>query len=150
VAARIASNHVKRWRHRRRLVALPEDESDDGRKMAVRDDPLADLARQRQEAALSRALLGLPAKYRTAIVLCDLQQLSYADAARALGCAVGTVRSRLHRGRARLARMLRRTSGDLMCGTPAAKLFSDLYMPADGSFLRAASYGRGVWEIALH
>lgn len=118
----IASNHVKRWRHRRRLVALPEDESDDGRKIAVRDDPLADLARQRQEAALSRALLGLPAKYRAAIVLCDLQQLSYEDAARALGCAVGTVRSRLHRGRARLARMLRRTSGDLMCGTPAAKL----------------------------
>jgi RNA polymerase sigma-70 factor (ECF subfamily) len=103
-------------------VALPEDESDDGRKIAVRDDPLADLARQRQEAALSRALLSLPAKYRAAIVLCDLQQLKYEEAARALGCAVGTVRSRLHRGRARLARMLRRKSGDLMCGTPAAKL----------------------------
>jgi hypothetical protein len=34
-------------------------------------------------------------------------------------------------------------------GLPFAE-FSDLYIPADGSFLRAASYGRGVWEIALH
>jgi photosystem II stability/assembly factor-like uncharacterized protein len=34
-------------------------------------------------------------------------------------------------------------------GLPQAD-FSDLYIPADGSFLRASSYGRGVWEIRLH
>src|SRR5262249_50368063 len=103
----IASNHVKRWRHRRRLLTLPDDESDDAEKIATCDDPLADLARGQQQVALSRALIALPPKYREAIVLCDLQQLSYADAARALACAVGTVRSRLHRGRKHLARALR-------------------------------------------
>jgi RNA polymerase sigma-70 factor (ECF subfamily) len=41
------------------------------------------------------------------VVLCDLQELSYADAAAALDCAVGTVRSRLHRGRALLAAKMR-------------------------------------------
>ena len=56
--------------------------------------------------ALHCALLELPIRYREVIVLCDLQELSYADAARALGCAVGTGRSRLHRGRAMLARRL--------------------------------------------
>ena len=42
-------------------------------------------------------------RYREAVVLCDLHEMAYADAAQALGCAVGTVRSRLHRGRALLA-----------------------------------------------
>jgi len=40
-------------------------------------------------------------------VLCDLQEMSYADASVALGCAVGTVRSRLHRARALLVEKLR-------------------------------------------
>jgi hypothetical protein len=57
--------------------------------------------------AVRRAVLSLPLRYREAVVLCDLQELSYADAAGALGCAVGTVRSRLHRGRALLASKLR-------------------------------------------
>jgi len=55
---------------------------------------------------LRRALGELPGRYREAIVLCDLHDLTYLDAASVLGCAVGTVRSRLHRGRALLARRL--------------------------------------------
>jgi RNA polymerase sigma-70 factor (ECF subfamily) len=41
------------------------------------------------------------------VVLCDLQEMSYADAALVLNCAVGTVRSRLHRARAFLTEKLR-------------------------------------------
>ena len=48
----------------------------------------------------------LPLVYREALVLCDLQELSYGDAAQALECPVGTVRSRLHRARAMLASRL--------------------------------------------
>ena len=44
--------------------------------------------------------------YREALVLCDLQEMTYEDAARALECPVGTVRSRLHRARAMLAAKL--------------------------------------------
>lgn len=105
----IASNHVRRWRHARVFVPLPREDSADGRKMTATADPVADLARQRHEAALSRAILDLPVRYREVVVLCDLEELSYETAASGLGCAIGTVRSRLHRGRALLARAL----GDL-------------------------------------
>jgi RNA polymerase sigma-70 factor, ECF subfamily len=50
-----------------------------------------------------RLVLTLPVPYREALVLCDLHELGYAEAAAALGCPVGTVRSRLHRARAMLA-----------------------------------------------
>ena len=45
----------------------------------------------------------LPVLYREAVVLCDLQEMAYGDAAAVIGCPVGTVRSRLHRARAMLA-----------------------------------------------
>jgi RNA polymerase sigma-70 factor (ECF subfamily) len=56
---------------------------------------------ERQEALqrLRRAIVSLPRRYREVIVLCDLQDVSYSDASAALGCAIGTVRSRLHRAR---------------------------------------------------
>jgi len=50
--------------------------------------------------------LSLPAPYREAVVLCDLENASYEDAAAALECPVGTVRSRLSRGRAMLGQKL--------------------------------------------
>ena len=102
----IARNHVRRSRHRRPVLPLPADESDDGRRLAIERDPIADLTGQRRQAALARALHDLPGRYREAIVLCDLQELSYEAAAAILGCAIGTVRSRLHRGRTWLARAL--------------------------------------------
>jgi len=46
--------------------------------------------------------------YREAVVLCDLEHASYEEAAAALECPVGTVRSRLNRGRAMLAQKLTR------------------------------------------
>jgi RNA polymerase sigma-70 factor (ECF subfamily) len=52
----------------------------------------------------------LPVTYREALVLCDLQELSYRDAAEALGCPVGTVRSRLHRARQMLTARLSASS----------------------------------------
>jgi RNA polymerase sigma-70 factor, ECF subfamily len=110
----ITRNHVRRAQHsRQRAVSLPDAESTEPRRLAIDCDPLAGLARQEHMVALRRALLTLPSKFREAIVLCDLQELSYADAAGALGCAIGTVRSRLHRGRALLAARLRATDEPL-------------------------------------
>lgn len=65
-------------------------------------DPNSDVAIDAE--TLRKAVALLPIRYREAIVLCDLESQSYEDAAAALGCAVGTVRSRLHRGRELLAR----------------------------------------------
>jgi RNA polymerase sigma-70 factor (ECF subfamily) len=70
-------------------------------------DPADGIARSQQVEALRRALGSLPVAYREAVVLCDLQELTYRDAADAAGCAIGTVRSRLHRGRRILAAQMR-------------------------------------------
>ena len=48
------------------------------------------------------AVLELPTEFREAIVLCELEEMSYEEAANTLNCPVGTIRSRLHRGRALL------------------------------------------------
>jgi RNA polymerase sigma-70 factor (ECF subfamily) len=104
----IARNHARRRLQRDRLV-LPfvDDDADGaGHLTAVNTDPLEDLTRAERLEALRKAVLSLPLKYREAVVLCDLQEMSYIDAASAIGCALGTVRSRLHRGRALLAAKL--------------------------------------------
>ena len=49
----------------------------------------------------------LPENYREIVVLCELEEMSYEEAASALDCPVGTVRSRLHRARAMLVEKLR-------------------------------------------
>lgn len=54
-----------------------------------------------------QAIQTLPENYREAVVLCDLEEMSYEEAAQALDCPVGTVRSRLHRARALLLEKLR-------------------------------------------
>jgi len=74
--------------------------------LAVNDDPLADLTHREGIEALRRAVTALPRRYREVVVLCDLEELDYADAAAALGCPIGTVRSRLHRARALLLEKL--------------------------------------------
>jgi RNA polymerase sigma-70 factor (ECF subfamily) len=97
----IARNLVLRRLERDRAAeSVPEDFSTD-------EDILADLTRRESIDQVRRAVLSLPASYREVVVLCDLQDVSYQDAAEALDCPVGTVRSRLNRGRAMLAQKLR-------------------------------------------
>ena len=70
-------------------------------------DTLAELTRNERIESLRRAVLALPPAYREVVVLCDLHERDYAEAAAALGCAIGTVRSRLHRARALLMEKMR-------------------------------------------
>jgi RNA polymerase sigma-70 factor (ECF subfamily) len=70
------------------------------------EDILDDLTRRETVELVRRAVLSLPPVYREAVVLCDLQDTSYEDAAQVLDCPVGTVRSRLNRGRSMLAQKL--------------------------------------------
>ena len=48
------------------------------------------------------AVLDLPTEFREAVMLCELEERSYEEAAQMVGCPIGTIRSRLHRGRALL------------------------------------------------
>ena len=61
------------------------------------------------QTALHEEVNGLPARFRDPIVLCDLQEITHEQAAEQLGCPVGTVKSRLSRGRDQLrSRLIRR------------------------------------------
>lgn len=115
----IARNHARRKLDRdRRTVQLPESSASTEHGGVVQPDPLGDLSNAEEIEALRRAVLSLPVRYREVVVLCDLQDLSYDEAASALECAVGTVRSRLHRGRALLEAKMR---ARLRNGEPVAK-----------------------------
>ena len=108
----IARNHVLRAFDRERSLVRFADGEDDGadsphENLIARPDPLGDLTRAESVEKLRQAVLALPPHYREVVVLCELHEMSYVEAAEALGCAVGTVRSRLHRARAMLAEKLR-------------------------------------------
>jgi RNA polymerase sigma-70 factor (ECF subfamily) len=75
---------------------------------AALHQPIDTFCADNELQALRKAILALPESYRAVTVLCDLEEVSYADAAQQLGCAIGTVRSRLHRARAILEAKLRR------------------------------------------
>jgi RNA polymerase sigma-70 factor (ECF subfamily) len=69
-------------------------------------DVLEELSNGELLATLRQAVLTLPEPYREAVVLCDLEEISYQEAAGLLECSPGTVASRLHRARAILKKKL--------------------------------------------
>lgn len=106
----VARVHVRRrLRAEHRLEPLGDDSDDDDLFMQSTTDvcPLEDLTRAETIDSVRKAVLSLPPKYREVVVLCELQDVSYGETAEILGCAIGTVRSRLHRGRALLLAKLR-------------------------------------------
>jgi RNA polymerase sigma-70 factor (ECF subfamily) len=84
--------------------------------------------------AVARALASLPEPFRRAVELVDLADLSYRDAAASLGIPLGTIMSRLHRGRRMLAEALRPATDGLVGGrsSPADGLVGGRSSPADG------------------
>jgi RNA polymerase sigma-70 factor (ECF subfamily) len=66
---------------------------------ATSSDPAETLTRDRATRQLRHAILRLPVHYREVVVLCELNGLSYEEAAAIAGCPIGTVRSRLSRAR---------------------------------------------------
>ena len=114
----IARNHARRRLERdRRMLPLP-DQSEPllAGEAVLQSDPLREMSNAEQIEMLRRAVLTLPFRYREVVVLCDLQELSYADAASVLGCSIGTVRSRLHRGRALLTAKMHAHDGTSVIG----------------------------------
>src|SRR6516162_2778823 len=97
-------------RHLSRTRALGDAEAKDRKTLAnfgASADPMVDLMRQEGIEELRRAVLALPKRYREVVVLCDLEEVDYLEAARLLNCPIGTVRSRLRRARALLLEKLR-------------------------------------------
>lgn len=103
----VARNLVLRWLNRERPYAGGDPEAERLESVADVQDIFGDLNRNQTIDALRKAVLALPANYREVVVLCDLQEMDYAEAASVLGCAVGTIKSRLHRARSLLLEKMR-------------------------------------------
>jgi RNA polymerase sigma factor, sigma-70 family len=104
----VARNYVlRRFRGEQATVPLVDDEEEQSFGLETSDPgPLDDLTRAETIESVRKAVLSLPERYREVVVLCELQELSYGETAEVLGCAIGTVRSRLHRARALLVAKL--------------------------------------------
>jgi RNA polymerase sigma factor (sigma-70 family) len=104
-----------RRRQRIRFESLGDDAADrlEGREPT----PAEAFDKRNLDADIQSALAALPPDYRAAVVLCDIEGLSYEEIAATLDVKLGTVRSRIHRGRAQLRAALdhrapRRRAGD--------------------------------------
>jgi len=100
----IARNRVlqriqKQWR---------DEPMDEIEQHASDENVFDELTRREMTERVRRAVVSLPPMYREAVVLCDLENATYEEAAVVLDCPVGTVRSRLSRGRMMLAHKLAR------------------------------------------
>lgn len=99
----IARNLARKRLERPHAPAPTNGNAPDGWEQRLGDplgnDP-ADLLSQQETVDWVRAAIrSLPEEYREVIVLCELEEMTYQETAKLLGCAVGTVRSRLHRAR---------------------------------------------------
>jgi RNA polymerase sigma factor (sigma-70 family) len=103
VATNIARTQARtRRRYEAMLCRLPRDDS----ALDAAEEVLADIEAEQRAAELAQAIATLRKVDQEVLALCDLAELSYADAAAALSVPVGTVRSRLSRARAKLRNAL--------------------------------------------
>jgi len=108
----VARNYVlRRLRADHALLSLGDDFEEESVGSALQttidESPLHSLTRAETIEAVRKAVLSLPERYREVVVLCELQEMSYGETAEVLGCAIGTVRSRLHRARSLLMEKLK-------------------------------------------
>jgi RNA polymerase sigma-70 factor (ECF subfamily) len=109
---RIAHNHCLDWLRKRRVTTLPlafPDDEDGHERDPVEPGATPEelILREEVEVAVERALAAVPEVYRSALVMRHQAELAYEEIASALGVPIGTVKARLHRGRARLQQELK-------------------------------------------
>lgn len=97
---------VDEHRRRKRRPSVPLPDEPDRLAQAASPPPDEVLASIRLGDDVQKALLSLPPDFREAIVMCDVVGLSYQEIAEATGVPIGTVRSRIHRGRRQLREWL--------------------------------------------
>jgi len=102
----IARNRVMKLFERAPREVSLEEKNEDGSdtRPALRDSftPAMWAEKRQRSERVRAAVMELPAEFRETVVLCELEEMSYEQAAEMIGCPVGTIRSRLHRARALL------------------------------------------------
>ena len=94
--------HLERLPREVPLEEKNEDGAGPGIVLQDASTPAIQAEKRERAEQVWAAVLDLPADFRDAVVLCELEERSYEEAAQMIGCPIGTIRSRLHRGRALL------------------------------------------------
>jgi len=116
IAIREALNH-KRWfkRHLQKNVSIDAEPEEGHARIEIEDlcaTPFEQLASLEIQAAVQGALQQIPEVFRVAVILRDLEGLSYEEVSEVLDCSVGTVKSRILRGRRALKEILEPMLGE--------------------------------------
>ena len=108
IAANLAKSELRRLK-RRRVVSIHTMGFDDKEYEIPSDsyDPARETESNYGEKQIQQAIDTLPDQFKTVIILREVQQLSYEEISRILGISIGTVKSRINRGRLRLQKMLK-------------------------------------------
>ncbi len=110
IAVREALNHRRWcWRHHRQQVSI-DSENEEGQRTIDLEDldatPFEKLAALETQTVIRNALASVPEQYRSAVILRDLEGLAYEEISEVLDVSVGTVKSRILRGRRALREIL--------------------------------------------
>jgi len=160
IALHEASNR-RRWWFRHKAQETSIDPVEVGETAYLGEEQLVDpgespfdqFAHAEVRAVVEEALGHVPEPYRTAIILRDLEDMSYDEIAEVLQISLGTVKSRITRGRdalrKRLAKYAREVGAELGLAAPAKPEFSSCQGSVSGEFTNQGSSGGDEVEVTL-
>ena len=133
ISVRQALNHRRWfWRHHRRQVSIDGEDEFKSLSLVLRDQeatPFEQCAAREMQVEVRRALFVIPALFRSAVILRDIEGFSYEEIAEVLDVSVGTVKSRILRGR----RMLKQILGPVLRtpqSDPPVSIFTRAVVPS--------------------
>ena len=121
IATNLVRNRVRTVKRRPQTVSLWTENAgsgDDGKWLDIRDDsqrPDEDFERRDTQRIVQGAITRVPEKYRSAFVLREVSEMSYEEIAAVTGLKLGTVRSRINRGRAHFKRIMAPFANGMDC-----------------------------------